>query len=111
MRPVSEARHALLCARLPLPDIAPSLFVPALAGATLLAGCASTHMAFQDDDQRAEAITQNVVLMAVTLKNHYHTTFQPRMNFFIVQRPDKTDYKGRINFPMDDKVRMETGSA
>lgn len=84
----------------------------ALAGAFLLAGCATpTRMAFGDDAQRADAAAKPVLLMTATFRNTYRPDHQPKLVVVHVERAGATEAKDRINFTMDDKARMETGQA
>lgn len=79
-----------------------------VAGAALLAGCATpTRMAFGDDAQRAEAPANPVLLMTAHFKNNYRPAFQPRLLVVHVERPNATEAKDRINFTMDDKAQVE----
>lgn len=82
-----------------------------LAGAALLAGCATpTKMAFGEDAQNAAAApAKPVMLMTANFKNKYRPDYQPKLLVVHVERPDAKEAKDRINFTMDDKARMETG--
>jgi hypothetical protein len=83
-----------------------------LTGALLLAGCATpTQMAFGDDAERLEPKSKPVLLMAVTLKNQYRTSIQPRMIVLHVEKPDAKEARDRLNFRVDEKSRIETDAA
>jgi hypothetical protein len=82
----------------------------AIAGAALLAGCATpTSMAYGDDAQRAN--TKPVMLMTANIKNKYRPDYQPKVFVLHVEREGATEAKDRINFLMDEKAKMETGKA
>ncbi len=77
----------------------------ALLLASLLTGCA-THreMAFQKDADHL-ATSKPVVLMTVTLRNTYKTSYQPRL---WLMRVTKYGPHEELNFVMDDKGKTET---
>jgi hypothetical protein len=79
-----------------------------LALALAAAGCATrTPMAFQDDAERVTPQRKPIHLMTVTLKNEYHTSFQPRMIVVHVEKPNAKEKSDRINFLMDGKAKDE----
>jgi hypothetical protein len=83
----------------------------ALAGALLLTGCATpTRMALGEDGQRIDA-AKPVLLMTATFKNTYRPDYQPKLLVVHVEKPGASQASDRINFTMDDKARMETGTA
>lgn len=83
----------------------------ALVGAVLLTGCATpTRMAFGDDAPATDVATKPVLLMTANFKNKYRVDYQPQLLVVHVERPGATEAKDRINFTMDAKARIETGS-
>ena len=83
----------------------------ALAGAMLLTGCATpTKMAYGDDTASAKP-AKPVMLMTANFRNKYRPDHQPKLFVVHVEKPGATDAKDRINFTMDDKARIETGTA
>jgi hypothetical protein len=80
--------------------------------AVLLTGCATrTKMAFENDGDKITASSKPVLLMTVTLKNSYKTSYQPKLLVVNVEKPDAKDSKDRLNFTMDDKARVESNKA
>jgi hypothetical protein len=77
----------------------------------LFSGCATkTKMAFSDEKAAVQISDKPIYLMTATLKNAYQARYQPRL---IVVNVEKQIVKGdadRINFTMDDKAKVETGS-
>ena len=76
------------------------LLVPAF-----LAGCATrTDMAYSE----GEAAPRNAVfLMTATIKNHYHTSFQPKLLVVNVETVGANSKAGRLNFTMDDQAKIK----
>lgn len=80
--------------------------------AVLLTGCATrTKMAFENDGDKITPSSKPVLLMTVTLKNSYKTSYQPKLLVVNVEKPDAKDSKDRLNFTMDDKARVESNKA
>jgi len=81
-----------------------------LAAVILLTGCATrTKMAFESDGDKVTATGKPVLLMTVTLKNTYKTSYQPKLLVVNVEKPDAKDSGDRLNFTMDDKAKVESG--
>lgn len=78
----------------------------------LASGCATrTPMAFESDTERLTPESKPVFLMTATLKNTYHTSFQPKLLVVNVEKPDAKEAADRLNFIMDAKARsQETNS-
>ena len=84
----------------------------AVVVAFALSGCATrTQMAFQNDSDRLTEKSTPVYLMAVTIKNTYRTSFQPRLLVVNVEKAGGKEVADRLNFTMDDKAKDETDSA
>lgn len=82
-----------------------------LAFAILLVGCATpTKMAFESDDEKLVESGKAVFLLTVTLKNSYREWFQPKLRVLHIEKPGAKDAADKLNFIMDDKGRMETGT-
>jgi hypothetical protein len=82
--------------------LALSLIIP-----VLLAGCATpTTMAYSDKSKTPVNPTGAVFLMTATLKNNYHSSFQPRLLVVNVEKVGATDKADRFNFTMDRKARL-----
>ncbi|MDZ7918749.1 hypothetical protein [Rhodoferax sp.] len=80
-----------------------------LAAAVLLTGCATrTKMAFENEGDTLTANSKPVLLMTVTLKNHYKTSHQPKLLVVNVEKPDAKESSERFNFTMDDKAKAES---
>ena len=77
-----------------------------------LVGCASgPQMAFQ---KNGEGVPEKsaVYLMTATLKNDFHPKYQPQLEDVQLVRTDaRPGTDTRLDFPVDDKARNETGSA
>lgn len=81
-----------------------------LAAAVVLTGCATrTKMAFENDGDKVTATSKPVLLMTVTLKNTYKTSYQPKLLVVNVEKPDAKESSDRLNFTMDDKAKAESG--
>lgn len=80
--------------------------------AALASGCATrTPMAFESDAERLTVESKPVFLMTATLKNTYHTSFQPKLLVVNVEKPNAKEAADRLNFIMDAKARsQETNS-
>lgn len=88
------------------------LTLGALLFAMLLTGCATrTKMAFENDSDKITANSKPVLLMTVTLKNAYKTSYQPKLLVVNVEKPDAKDSKDRLNFTIDDKARVDSNKA
>jgi len=80
--------------------------------AIVLSGCATrTPMAFQNDTDRLTPTSKPVYLMTATIKNTYHTSFQPRLIVVHVEKAGAKEAADKLNFTMDDKARIESDSA
>ncbi len=78
----------------------------------VMSGCATpTKMAFHDDSGRLTEKSNPVFLMTATIRNTYKTSFQPRLLFVSVEKPDAKQASDRLNFKMDDIGKDETNSA
>lgn len=77
----------------------------------MLCGCATpTPMAFEKENDKLSEQSPPVLLMTATIRNTYRTSFQPKVIVLHVEKPDAKDKADRLNFKMDDKSKMETGS-
>jgi hypothetical protein len=87
--------------------LALSILIP-----SLLSGCATpTRMAYSDESKSPVAPTSAVFLMTATIKNSYHTSFQPDLLVVNVEKAGATEKSDRLNFTMDKKAKLkETGT-
>lgn len=82
-----------------------------LCCALILPGCATrTKMAFENDDERLTGSSAPVFLMTTTIKNDYHTSFQPKLTVVHVEKPDAQESKDRLNFLPDAKSIVESNA-
>ena len=80
--------------------------------ALLVTGCATpTKMAFQNDSNSIPSDMKPVLLMTVTLKNAYKTSYQPNLQFVQVEKKDAKNKIDRLNFAVDEKAISGTGTA
>lgn len=76
-----------------------------LVWAMALTGCATrTNMAFGSDVEQVSDSAAPVYLMAVTLKNVYRPSFQPKMIVAHVERLGAKDAGDRLNFEVDARA-------
>lgn len=78
----------------------------------LLTGCANTkQMAFQNDSEVVSQTGKPIFLMAVTLKNSYIKSYQPKALTVLVNKAEVKDSKDTISFDIDDKAKIENDTA
>lgn len=83
----------------------------ALTISLLLAGCATTiDMPFADNTSARPDPSKAIYLMTVTMKNTYHTSYQPDLIVVNVERSVVKSKSDRLNFEIDDEGTDETGS-
>lgn len=86
--------------------------ITALTICLLLAGCATTiDMPFADNSHAKPDPGKAIYLMTVTMKNVYHTSYQPDLVVVNVERSVVKSKADRFNFEMDDQGTDETGSS
>jgi len=85
----------------------------AISLALVLSGCATpTKMAFEKDTEVWTEKSKPVYLMTATIKNNYHTAYQPRLRVVHVEKTGAKGAADKLNFTMDDKAKnLETDSA
>ena len=67
-------------------------------------------MALSNDSDVASNAGKPIHLMTATLRNNYHTTFQPKLLVVNVEKSGAQNSEDRLNFTMDDKARNESDS-
>jgi hypothetical protein len=73
-----------------------------------LTGCATrTVMAYSDESKTPVAPSSAVFLMTATLKNGYHTSFQPKLLVVNVETVGAKNKADRLNFTMDKQARFK----
>ena len=73
-----------------------------------LTGCATpTKMALLDEKTSDIGTKKPVYLMTVTLRNSFHTSYQPRLLVVHTEKPDAKEKSDRINFTMDDLAKYD----
>ena len=76
--------------------------------AVFLPGCATpTKMAYSDESKNAVAPGNAVFLMTATIKNHYHTSFQPKLLVVNVETVGAKSKADRFNFTMDKQAKFK----
>lgn len=79
--------------------------------ALLLSGCATpTKMAFSKDTDTLQTSGKPIFLMTATIKNNYKPSFQPKLMVVNVEKEGAKTKADRINFTMDDKAKLESGT-
>lgn len=79
-----------------------------LAAVLALSGCATKmDMPYSEDEPKPDP-AKAVFLLSVTIKNDYHTNFQPDMLLLNVEKATATSKQDRLNFAMDDQGKDET---
>lgn len=83
----------------------------ALTISLLLASCATTiDMPFADNTSARPDPSKAIYLMTVTMKNTYHTSYQPDLIVVNVERSVVKSKSDRLNFEIDDEGTDGTGS-
>lgn len=85
--------------------------IVALTICLLFAGCATTiDMPFADNSSARPDPTKAIYLMTVTMRNTYHTSYQPDLIVVNIEHSVVKSKSDRLNFEMDDQGTDETGS-
>lgn len=85
--------------------------IAAATALLVLTGCATpTKMPFGSADEAINP-AKSIYLMTTTLKNDYHTSYQPKAIVLHVERGAAAEKADRINYTMDELSRAETGAA
>ena len=67
-------------------------------------------MALSNDSDVASNTGKPIYLMTATLRNNYHTSFQPKLLVVNVEKLAAQNSADRSNFTMDDKAKNESDS-
>jgi hypothetical protein len=84
--------------------------IASVALALCLSGCATKMSMPYAPGYTGPSPNKAIYLMTVTLKNTYHTSFQPDMLVLNVEKAVVSNSDDRFNLGIDDKGKLETGS-